>query len=711
MNFLEPLFLVGLLAAALPLAVHLFNRKKAVRRPFPAMTFLLQSNTRTARSAKVRQWMLMALRMGALALLAMAMAKPFCLDAQGISQDARMPSAVVIVVDTSASMRRDGWWERAKNLAQDELDALRPWDQVVLLSTGRLDDPDARLSDAHAQAAQALDELEPTWAAHDLNAALERASGLLASTQLPARRVVLISDFSASARSDKQGSVLPASLEKKSVRAEGQATQNIEVVGVTYVQEDAQKNLWRIDAQLKNHGDEDARDVQLQLRVKGEVVSGGAVDVLAARASATHTFRHTYEGTGVVAASVELLQDDDYAPDNVRHVALRMRDRIRTLVVNGEPGSISYDDEVFFLTRALNPTRDKSRGIVPVVVNPTALISTDLSEYDVVFLSNLPRVSADIVTKLKAYVEGGGGLFITMGDQVDVEAYNKTLKELLPKPLRGLKKLAELDDPDAPIKVTHLGATDTRHPIFRAFSLPGGHTLQTTQVFSYMLLEPTIEADSKTIMSFKDNAPALLERKVGRGRVLLWTSSIDREWTDFPVRSTYLPLLQRAVTTLARRATNDRDEDPVVGAPLPLELPDDRIERVVIVGPQHIKDPTRLVLEPIEGNVTPTPSQPGLYRVWANSAGDGKDGNELTGLSFVAQSPASESDFAPMATDALASWTPSEGASDGEAMLAKKRVNIWPKILFVITMLLLLETVLGTRRSVLQKIWRGVRGA
>ena len=111
MNFLQPLFLAGLLAAALPLLVHLFNRRKAVRRPFPAMAYLLESNKRTARSVKVRQWVLMALRVLAIAMLALALSKPFFLSEQGVTAGERMPTAVVVVVDTSASMGAKGWWE------------------------------------------------------------------------------------------------------------------------------------------------------------------------------------------------------------------------------------------------------------------------------------------------------------------------------------------------------------------------------------------------------------------------------------------------------------------------------------------------------------------------------------------------------------------------------------------------------------------------
>ena len=85
MSFLEPLFLVGLLGAALPLLVHLINRRKAVRVDFPALAFLMQSNRREARGIKVRQWLLMALRMLVIAALAIALAKPFVLSSQGVS--------------------------------------------------------------------------------------------------------------------------------------------------------------------------------------------------------------------------------------------------------------------------------------------------------------------------------------------------------------------------------------------------------------------------------------------------------------------------------------------------------------------------------------------------------------------------------------------------------------------------------------------------
>ena len=710
MSFLEPLFLIGLLAAGLPIAVHLFNRRKAVVRPFPAMHLLMQSNKRTARSIKVRQWALLALRILAVAILALALAKPFCLSEQGIAADQRMPTAVVFVVDTSASMQHNDWWSRTQKQFDKQLGRLKPWDEVSLIDTANLDDAIVNLTDDHDKVERAFARLKPTQGKHDLSRAMTRAREMLSTSQLPARRVVILSDMSIHALEETTKKPLNAFIDPITVRRKRESQpSNLSIESVSYVQEGTGQNqMWRIDAAIKNHGESTVKDIDVQLNINNEVVAAGKLDQLKPNAVATYTVRHAYKGQGVQQASVVLPDADQYALDNVFYFAFRMRDRIQALVVNGEPSSIIYDDETFFLSRALNPQRTTDRGIVPRVVNDKALSSIDLSQYDVIFLSNLPRVGVDIAQKLQTYVEQGGGVFVTLGDQVDVNAYNQTMKSLLPRPLRGLKKLADPDDPDAPVKITRLGATEPKHPIFRAFSLPGGQTLQAVQVFSYMLLEPGVADDSQTIMSFKDNAPALMERRIGKGRVLMFTSSIDNEWTDFPVRATYLPLLHRAVEYLARRATSDTKTNHVAGKRVFLEIPDTTQKRIIVQGPMHEKTPDRMVLEPQDGKVQFVPKRQGLYRVWIDQV-DAKNPltNQLVGLAFAVQADRKESALKALPEKAFEPWRPvKQKQGDAITIQTQKRVNIWPKLLFFITLLLLMETVLGTRRSVLQKLWR-----
>jgi hypothetical protein len=326
-------------------------------------------------------------------------------------------------------------------------------------------------------------------------------------------------------------------------------------------------------------------------------------------------------------------------------------------------------------------------------------------------LANVSSVKKAIADRLKTFVNNGGGMLVSMGDQVDVDAWNKTMANLLPKPLRGLKRLAQKDDPDAPVKITHFGPGKRSHPIFRVFDLPGGASLQSVQVFSYMLLQPSPPEQSDTVLSYKDDSPALIERQVGDGRVMLLTTTLDREWTDFPVRTAFLPLMRRAVKYLARRVTSTGRDKPVVGEPLELEVTGLVREQVVITGP----DGQRAVLEPSDGMVSFTPKAVGFYQVWADSEeprGDSENPrNRLDGLAFSVNSAPEESRLAPLPEGALDAWLgkgDAGEAGDGAGATRERRVNLWSPLLFAITLFLLFETMVGTRRSVLRRLWRKV---
>jgi hypothetical protein len=722
MSFLEPLFLVGLLAAGLPLLVHLFNRKKAIRRQFPAMRFLLESNQKNARSIKVRQWLLMALRILIISLLALALAKPYTFSRAGLTTSDRLPTATVLVLDTSASMLRDGWWTTARDQLDEVLDQIRPWDELGLVITApQGEGVSVRLSGEHKKVREALNTLQPSYATADIPSALAAAAEQLAASQLPNRRIVLFSDLAQGGWRPEAAppSPLPYELIAISPRANREdLPKNLGIQGVSYAQEaSGQGNTWRFDVTIQNTSDQPIEGREVRLFLDDQIVAADRLAAIEAGRSIVHTFRHNIEGGGLRQARVELVGEDGYKPDDVRYLVLRLRDRLRVLLVNGEPNSIAYRDELFFLSRALNPTRDATSGIVPKLVSPDALLTEQLDGYEVVILANVPRVAPPAAQRLEQYVRAGGGLLLAMGDQVDVEATNNTLRELLPKPLRNIKELALRDDPDAPVKITRIAATLPQHPIFRAFELPGGTTLQSVQVYSYMLLEPGAPQQSKVLLSYKDNAPALVERKVDAGHVLLWTTSVDDEWTDLPVRSPFVPLMQRSVMYLARRAASRAQDSVEVGQRLKLDVSGAVRERVIFQGPLH-DNPARVVVEPAEGIAAFTPERPGCYLVWADSdaADDTPQGqrprNRLDELAFCANTPAAESLLAPLPTNALDPWLSSAQRADqqGAQRGPQRRQNLWPTILFIITLFLLAETILGVRRSVLARITSRLTG-
>ncbi|MFP4599409.1 MAG: BatA domain-containing protein [Persicimonas sp.] len=715
MSFIEPLFLAGLLAAAIPIVVHLINRRKATRQSFPAMRLLQESNKKEASSIKVRQFLLLSLRVLVIAALAFALAKPYFLSDEGVTASERLPTAVAFVVDDSASMQHADWWPKAVGHFEDEMGGLRPWDEAALITATAPDGPMTRFSDNHGDVNKAFEKLGPTDASADLSEAIEAAGDLLSGSQLPSKRIVVISDFARGGFPAKPTveTKIPYEIRQVPVRSD-RATipDNLSVTAVDYQQEHSGRGgAWEINATVQNWGAEDQKGVQLRLNIDGEDIGGGLVDVPAGK-KATHTFRHHFEGSGVRHAYVELVDADRLAVDNRHHFSVDLKERIRVLVVNGEPSGVAYNDETYFLARALNPGSRSQSTILPEVVSGERLERQDLGSYDVVILANMSSVSDSEAAKLESFVDGGGGLMLTMGDQVDTSTWNRTMGNLLPKPLRGLKRLAERDDPDAPVKITQLGSGNREHPVFRIFDMPGGAALQSVNVFSYMLLEPAQPAQSREILTYKDGAPALLERKVGDGRVVLLTTTIDREWSDLPVRTVFLPLMRRNMEFLARRATSAGKDRPVVGKPVTMDVSGLVDERAIVRGP----DQKRVVLEPNDSTVTITPDRVGHYEVWADSDESRRDSekprNRLDALSFAANVDADESQLEALGEDVFEPWTAqadgdeAEGKGEAAEIKDERRVNVWPPILFVVTIFLLLETILGTRRSVLARVWR-----
>jgi len=704
LSFLEPLFLVGLLAALIPLIVHLINRKKAHRQMFGPMRFLIQSQRRKAPGFKARQFFLMSIRILLLVLLALALAKPFVLSEEGLTLSERLPSANVIVVDNSFSMEHS--WSDVEDKTEDVLSSLRTWDHVAIILTNPKtnDEGFSKLSNDQDAAKTFASSISLSKEKGDIAATIEKAAKILESSELPNHRIVVLSDFS------KGG--FPAHIEPRHAIKDPVETyafrprneENLALVEVRYEQEgDARDNLWLIRATLKNYGQDIQRE-KIELSIGGEVVAGAQISI-PAQGVATHIFRHVIEEKSLVKGEVNIVGKDQIGFDNRAHFVIHMRKKIEVLVVNGEPNSIPYRDETFFLERALNPMGLSESNIGISVTTREGLETKSLEDFDVLTLANVSRISPSTSKRILSFVKKGGGLLITMGDQVDPLAYNQHLAELLPKPLRALKRLALRGDPDAPVKITHMASMKTSHPIFRVFELPGGTTIRDTSVYSYMLLEPSPPERSQTLMTYKDNAPALLERRVERGIVVMLTTSVDDEWTDLPFRTSFLPLMRRSIQHLARRANSFSKKANYVGDEIEIEVASMVKERLIVETPIG----NRIVLKALEGKVSFVAQEVGVYEFYADDEEDEK--NRLDALSFAANFDPEESSLKAIDEKLLGRWIDSRNTKSkrGEVVSSERRVNLWPWLLFGVTMLLLLETMVSTRQSVLRRLWGRLR--
>ena len=660
LQFAHPAYLWGLFAIALPILVHLFNQRRPRPLGFGAIEFVLRSQRQKARRLRLRQILLLALRCLLIAAVALALARP-SLKPRGIqAAQASGPQATALVLDASLSMRyRIGsktLFEKARSEALAALDRLGPDEPATVgLCAGPAGFTGPAMgapSFDRLAARRALQSAQPTFLSSDLTGCLAAAAKALGESPVPGKRIIAFTDLAAhSIRLDAPPPLVPpppsAPPGAQGIRpnvvlvdaARGAELPNAAVVG-TVVRPSATLGPrgYEVVATVANSGAQPVSGLQVSLKLGANTVAKGFIDV-PARGTAKKTLGAVLPA-GVVTGRVELSRDEaqgldeDDGQDFVVHVP---RD-VKALIVDGAPSSLRSRDEAFFVEAALAPARTGGR-IQAQTLDADAAVNAPLDGYDVFLLLNVAAPPKAFAEKLRQAVQHrGAGLFIALGDHVDPDACNDSLGELLPRPLHLIKTAAEPGAQGSEEHAARFGVIEWAHPLFRVFGPAEREGLESARTFRYALLKP--EGQAHTLASYDDGAPALIEKRLGAGRVLLYTSSASRSWTDWPIRVSFLPVLQQAVSWLADALEQRQPAPAAVGAERTVAAPAGmRVTRVM--GPSGEVSFRRENSHPEDAIVTL--AAPGQYRAQAALPG-GQSREDLT-LTFVAELDPKESDL------------------------------------------------------------------
>jgi hypothetical protein len=704
MHFLAPSLLLGLFAAVLPWIIHRIGRRRARPVRFAAMELLLRAEREVSARRRLRDVALLVARTGLAAALPLAFARPFAEVRSDLPAVTTHSQSAVVVLDDSASMRRrlgrdDTPFEVGRARARDIVEHLSPDSDValVLASEGSAA-PVAELSSDRARVAAALAAVTATARRADFAAALRRATQILSGSTRGDRLIYLISDLQATGWEDVTPALLAAGPEIVVLDASGgEPWSNRAVVGLGAepAPEEGAHGI-AVVAEIANYAAAPVRGLGITLRLDGNEVARGFIDLPAA-GRARKRFVHTLSG---VAHQAEVVIDHDGFPlDDRRACRVEASRGLRVLLVNGDPRTVRTEDEVFFLEAAL---RAGGSNFSVTIVLPDDLGNQDLASFGAVFMANVARPSAAAAAALTHYVEQGGGLFISVGDRVDADTWNQTMKALLPQPL-GLKRSAAAAPGTRPEGETvdlrpaeRLAPIDRRHPLLASFPARG-EGLASARFFQFLLLAPVPEAPGRRIvLRYENGAPALVDAEVGRGRVLLLTTSVDREWTDLPIRPGFLPLVQEAARYLAAAPTGDATATITVGGKREIVLGGDdrRIEVVKPNGDSRWLSPAAHAGDQRARHVVlfEETDEPGLYRVRAARADGTVD--ERPDAAFAVTLDASESDPARLADDKRPDRANARGAG-GPA--PRRRLELWHALGAAVIALVLFESLLTLR--------------
>jgi hypothetical protein len=546
-TFLNPLALLALAAVALPVVLHLFNLRRPREVDFSSLAFVKELQKSAVQRVRIKEWLLLALRMLAIACLVLAFARPTLEGAlSGLGAETR--TAHALVVDNSLSMTlRSGpgvYLEQAKRQAEGVLQTVGAEDEILVTATAPMDDRQPSPVSRATEAQSLLAEIEPRAGSRSLTRAIaDAAQRLDERTSAPRRVVYAIGDLQQATLADSLAEALPEDVALTLLPVETRPQGNVGIEAVRIRSRIAEVGQpVQMEATLVNHGSEELTDYVASVFLEGERVAQ-ATTSLAPGQSTTVSFTATPQVRGWLTGTVEG-EDDAFPDDNVRHFTLHVPNERRLLLVRGSGQPTQYVD------LALSSSMVEDRiAFQTETIREEDLATRDLGQYDAVLLVGPRTLSSGEVNALQRYVKQGGGLLLFPSEQARPEDYNALFAAMGGGTFRGFTgSLGERR------RIAAFDRVDLEHPLFEGIfdraSDPRSAEIERPDVF-YAMNYQTSSARGQTLIELSNGFPFLHELRHGTGAMLLVATAPTPQWSDLPVRGLFIPLLYRSVYYLS----------------------------------------------------------------------------------------------------------------------------------------------------------------
>lgn len=680
MSFLTPLFFLGVAALAAPILVHLVRRTRARKVQFPALVFVRQVPQRTIRRRTLQNVLLLLLRCLAILLIVIAFTRPF-FSGGSSAKETTAAGATVVLVDTSLSMRREPLFAAAQKRAEAAVDEARNDEQLALVTFDKRYAVVNRFTADKNRLRFAVRSMTAGWDGTDYEQALRGAESLLGEIETSGpKRIVMISDFQAPGWNQNTATFkLANSTQLNLIDVSGNdpaanvAITNVEARGVVF----GQKYLDNLAVHVSNFGDTPRDHIQVDFQINEQTVEKRNIS-LNSRDSKVIEFTGFNLNEGANRCTIDIVSDD-FTPDNRFYFTLRRETPSKALIV--ESASRGRSDSLH-LQSALTTNDDlpftftlKSTGSV----DPSSI-----SEYALVVLNDAGPISGGLADALTKFVEAGGQIIVSTGPRTTADSFNSSLQRVLPATLREAVQTKTGES----VAMTNVKFD---HPIFEVFQESG--RLAAAHVIGYFRSEPA--AAASVLARFEDGSPALVESRTGKGRVLLFTSSLGPSWNDLPLTPLYLPFIHQMV-----RYAGAREENSWYGLGQTFTV---RKEANGQLPPVDTPAGARLS----EGRNTPdgdlliTARELGFYRLRYNNQ---------PGFAAV-DTDGAEGDFSKLNVDEFRAGV-TGGAGSGEGSSNRNvsgeevegRQRVWWSLLFLALLLLLAESILARRTKMVKMV-------
>ena len=537
---------MGLLAAAVPLAIHLLNRGRTRPVPFSNLAFLQHLHHHRMRRVQLRQWLVLLLRMLALASIACAFARPAYQEGGSGLLGRSAPVAAAILLDQSYSTRYhppDGpLFEKLRNRGKGLLDLFDKRDRLGLIPFANQPAPQ-ELGLNQRQLHERIEALAPTQDITRIKPALQAATAFFADHPNTAKELFLLSDL-ASYDWSEAGALAEwepdATVYINDLGTGARSNLHIDAVQAPGWMPAPGKKL-SVKVELTNRAPTSAPSTAVDLYLDGERVARQQLD-LAPGERRQLEFAATPHRAGRIGGHVEL-EDDGLLLDNRRFFTLHIPETIDLLLVGDQPADTYYPRRALAASSLGDLTLNLGSALV------AALDSAQLASADVVALCNVKRLSPTQTAQLHRFVSHGGGLILFPGPDSDLNYYNRyLLPGLVPALLQGM-----MGRPNQQQSFRLLDMERPPHPLLQDLftSVPADQP----RFYAAFELVPKDRLDP--LVYFDDGRIAVAQGWKERGRVVLFAAPLALDWNDLPLRGLFVPLLQRLARYLSLPAATN----------------------------------------------------------------------------------------------------------------------------------------------------------
>jgi type 1 glutamine amidotransferase len=540
MSFLNPLFLFALMAVGLPLLIHLLNLKRPQKVAFSTLAFFQELKNTTIRRIRIKRFLLLLLRLLAIACLAFVLARPFLPPALSDGGNSQAPALNAILLDNSISMSRIGkqgpLFEYAKEIVQDIEESAKDEDRFMLQLMNGEGEYSNILSPANLL--KTLDETEIKPAG---NFILNRLNGLIESVQeapYQNKNIFVITDGQLSQLNDLQD--LETDNITITVIDVGEVdVQNTMVSNITTSTNMIGTNIpFTLNVELTNQSEVAAVNQFVSLEFEGQNAGQYSV-ALAPNERKTFTFEITPSKTGSSKGKL-MIEGDEFQADNEYYFTVQVPEAQNVLWVSEDKPA---QDFISYTGAMLRVAGENDAQLTYQEATTSVFETANLSDFDAILLDGVTDIPEYSFQALQSFVQSGGGVIFFPSENGDLNNYNDLLAQFNAGRFAGIQ-----GDYASFNSVATADELLEDHPAFSGlFERDQDEQLRFTspEIYYYLKLVTASSGTGFDLLSMNNGDVLVHEKRFGEGNLVIAAIGNDPGWSNFPVKPLFAPFYYR----------------------------------------------------------------------------------------------------------------------------------------------------------------------